>query len=1240
MIVRRFRLGLLATSCLCVVLAFACGIGQAATVHDYLSQITEVPAGPGVTIPGPFQQMESMTFDAGHLWVAERFTERTVPGEPTHYRVDEFDGSSDALISQFVTPVSLSLINGGGIAVGHATGTADLYAGASNASREAVVAVFDEGGTLQGEPWNGAGTPAGSFGGEVSDVAVDNSVILTDPDAGDVYVADGDQGVIDVFHPEAEGKEKYVTQLNSETTDEAFEPSRIAIDQADGDLIVTNLVGGNGKDWVVDVFEPAALGEYTLVHKIASTPSGPLDNRIFGVAVDGVSGEIYLIEGFVPAVIDQFSLSGTYLGRIVGTDSPGGGLLDVFSLTVDPESHDVYVADDRNNGKATVGSPAVKVFGPDVTVPDVTSEPPTNVGAGSAVLNGMVNPDKAGAASCQFVWGFTTEFGHTIPCSQTVAEGESSVPVQALLSGLEPDAQYCYRLEASNAGDLNPGEAWQDQCFTSKGPGTHIEAVSSVTAESVTFDAKIDPNGERTTYYFQYGTTSGYGSDSVSPPGDTVGSGKGDVEVSQHVQGLAADTVYHYRAVALSEVESGRVEEFDGPDQTFTTQRAGGALTLPDGRSWEMVSPPGKHGALFYGYEYSARGPLQSSLAGNAISYLASQPTEAEPPGYSNEVSVLSTRGTEGWSSQVIAPPHNEPTGVDVGELGQDYRFFSDNLSRAVMQPFGNFTQLSPEATESTAYLRTDYLNGDVSERCRTDCYQPLVTAANTREGAVFGEETNGKCGPKLVLCGPQFVAGTPDLSHIIVSSPVQLTSTPAITTPVEPGLYEWSEGHLQLVSILPSGEEGSAYLAGTSSEPDIFTAREGVGAPRAISTDGRRLLLVGDGHLYLRDVTSGETIRLDVPQDAPTGAESKEMVYRTASSDDSRVFFLDSGRLTSESSTSGEDLYEYNLNAPAGSRLTDLSVDKNGEEPAEVHEVMGASEDGSFVYFTAAGALTDGASSSGCFVDLEQETCNLYVHHDGATTLIGPAGPEEWVYRVSPDGRWLAFESDRDLTGYDTRDAVSGHLDLEVYLYNGSANKLTCASCNPTGARPDGIEYKGGLIGAGPLGGGRWVAASVPPQTDFAGGQHMLYQPRYLSDSGRLFFDSSDGLVPQDVNGTEDAYEFEPVGVADCSPASATFSGRSDGCIDLISSGTSPEESAFLDASETGGDVFFLTLAKLAPQDYDNALDVYDAHECTSAVPCYPSAPSPPPVCSTGDSCKAAPSPQPSIFGPDAGRP
>jgi hypothetical protein len=83
-----------------------------------------------------------------------------------------------------------------------------------------------------------------------------------------------------------------------------------------------------------------------------------------------------------------------------------------------------------------------------------------------------------------------------------------------------------------------------------------------------------------------------------------------------------------------------------------------------------------------------------------------------------------------------------------------------------------------------------------------------------------------------------------------------------------------------------------------------------------------------------------------------------------------------------------------------------------------------------------------------------------------------------------------------------------------------------------------------------------------------------------------------------------------------------------------LISSGTSSSESAFYDASVTGDDVFFVTTGKLSGADYDKGYDVYDAHVCTGVAPCVSESVGSP-VCSSGDSCKGAPSLQPEIFGP-----
>jgi hypothetical protein len=140
----------------------------------------------------------------------------------------------------------------------------------------------------------------------------------------------------------------------------------------------------------------------------------------------------------------------------------------------------------------------------------------------------------------------------------------------------------------------------------------------------------------------------------------------------------------------------------------------------------------------------------------------------------------------------------------------------------------------------------------------------------------------------------------------------------------------------------------------------------------------------------------------------------------------------------------------------------------------------------------------------------------------------------------------------------------------------------------------------------------GRWLAADVPAWTS------PFYQSRYLSNSGRLFFNGFDALVPSDTNGTSDVYEYELPGIGDCTAGSFSFSARSDGCIGLVSSGTSKEESSFLDASESGDDVFFLTSAQLSSQDRDAVPDVYDSRVAGG----FPESQAPP-ACE-GDACQS----------------
>jgi hypothetical protein len=246
---------------------------------------------------------------------------------------------------------------------------------------------------------------------------------------------------------------------------------------------------------------------------------------------------------------------------------------------------------------------------------------------------------------------------------------------------------------------------------------------------------------------------------------------------------------------------------------------------------------------------------------------------------------------------------------------------------------------------------------------------------------------------------------------------------------------------------------------------------------------------------------------------------------------------------------------------------------------------------------------------------------------------------------------------SNRRLTGYDNTDVneVEGkHADEEVFLYEASSAHVTCVSCNPTGARPNGVfdqrfagEGEGLVVDRAQIwvsqanpGVAHWLAGNLPGWTPlFINGS--LYQSRYLSDSGRLFFNSADPLVPEAAGptrketiagkeasvGVENVYQFEPNGVGNCTNPS--------GCLGLISSGTSEKESAFMDASANGNDVFFLTASPLLPQDKDLNFDVYDARVCTEASPCLPPVPPEAESCASAESCKPGSNPPPTFLPP-----
>ncbi len=1285
MIARKLTSVALALSCVVVALAFACGPALALDTHVFSFGFGGSGQGAGQL--------------ANPLGIAVNATTHDVyVADFGNYRVDEFSASGDFLrawgwgvadglpafetctltcqaglsgsgAGQLACPNFIAVDNSGGLSEG------DVYVGDNC---DDLVTKFDSSGNLI-STWgsdgqlNGATAPARPFG-SLAGIAVGSAGTLNVVNGNSEmfeFAQDGtfstdfdiaretpERGLSvdsagDFFKINSGGSVEELAGSNSDLGQVSSSSSaqNLTSDAATGDLYVNE--GDHIEQYVFPstgvVSEPdgstCTFGSFSGCGATDSFGSEILTSGD-GVAVDPSSGVVYAgdlvsgqISAFVPALLPDVTTeqaanvqpTSVTLNGTVNPDktqitdchfdygtSTSYGLAAPCEETVGSGTSPVSVTAnlqglapdtvyhfrlDASNAQGTNNRDRDMTFttlGP----PRIDSESAANITHTTAELRGQIDPFGYDT-TYHLEYGPSSSYGTSVPVpDMDIGSGVGDVPVGQSISGLRAGVIYHYRFVATSSRATIDGP---DETLTTI-PPVHIDGewVSEVASTSATLNAEINPLGTSTAYRVEYGTSTAYG-EALS---GNVGEGSSDVLVSIHRQDLQPSTTYHYRVTTINSL--GTVE---GEDHTFTTQTANGEIVLADGRAWELVSPADKQGVLIEPLGSSEEVEIQAARAGNAISYVTSQTIGEKPEGKTYLSQILSTRAGHGWRSEDVAIPYSVPReeiAENLFDAQPEYGLFSQDLSSAVVEPHSALFSPLPEAKERTLYLRDD-ANGT---------YVPLVNENNVPPGTKYGgrgsdEETGGVM---------HFLAATPDLSSVVFESAEALTPEAKEGCPQNgcgsypPNLYEWSAGRLQLVNIWPNGE----------TEPEGSLPHGPYLNAHVISNDGRWIVWRVGPTLYLRDMVDRRTVQIG-------GSDSPS--FQTMSSDGSRIFFLEDG-----------DLYEFNVD---DGMQTDLTANHGvAEADAGVQEFpLGASEDGSYVYIVAKGVLASGGVGG-------QD--NLYMLHDTGSgwttthvTTLSSEDEKDWdsggqggnldihkmTARVSPNGRFVTFVSSLSLTGYDNVDAVSGQRDDEVYLYDGVTGRLSCASCNPTGARPVGLFV--GLFNSGqsllvdPIGGvygDRWLAGSIPGWEGLPGS--TLYQQRYLSDSGRLFFDSPDALVPQDTNGLEDVYEYEPAGIGSCTGASVAFSEGSGGCVNLISSGTSSLESVFLDASESGDDVFFLTAARLTAADYDTGYDVYDAHVCSAEVPCAAEPVSSPP-CTSGDSCKAAPTPQPEIFGP-----
>jgi hypothetical protein len=606
------------------------------------------------------------------------------------------------------------------------------------------------------------------------------------------------------------------------------------------------------------------------------------------------------------------------------------------------------------------------------------------------------------------------------------------------------------------------------------------------------------------------------------------------------------------------------------PNEGF---RTGYSAALPDCRAYELLAPGVQPFFDTFGEEVNAK--LGEPIIGSELSTFASEASTTSglafystfaPPGSTTDGPFyLASRGPGGWSFKNLIPPQQTEETVLCLPYMADW---SANLERGVLAdgftvPFGKGTTCGADEPELVPGEPRGSQNLFLRDSS-TNSYQlidqaPLTGASSTA----------------------LYQGGSRDLGLVVFSEEAELTPG----APAGVDYYVWAGGSTdRLLTILPDGKLTEGAIADATSD---LASEKSPTYTHAIAPNGSRIEFTAEGDLFSRvhpdEAQSGFdevkqcdepskacTVQVDVSETAEPGGGG---VFQGSSGEGGElVFFTDENRLTSDSTavTGEPDLYEYNFSKPVGERLTDLTVDSNAGEHADVLGFVGNNESGSpgaFAYFVATGALAlnknsaSGTATSGA--------PNLYLAHEGTTTFIATLSVAEdscdWevpcmTARVSPNGRYMAFDSLEQLTGFDNLDARTSQPDQEIFLYDADANNLSCASCGKNGTAPT-------------------SPASIRlPEGNSAKPTNPLHLQRNVSNSGQVFFDTRNQLLGAARNGVSNVYEYE------------------GGELYLLSSGTAEAPSYFYEASADGGDVYLITAQALTEESNSVELAVFDA--------------------------------------------
>lgn len=789
-----------------------------------------------------------------------------------------------------------------------------------------------------------------------------------------------------------------------------------------------------------------------------------------------------------------------------------------------------------------------------IPLPDVgpTMNPITVKTGTTATFSGTIDPQGGlGVANCKFEYS-TDQLSWTAvnePSCSTLDPNGGPQAVSENVTGLSAATHYFVRFKAARVLDPSSAKTSAEQGFDTDAIAPTVTNVGAInpTDTTVRVAATIRPNLAATDYIIEYGTTPALGS-STAPV--SIGAGTTPLIVSQLLEGLGPNTTYHFQVTATNSAGS-----TSSPPDTFTTK-----LNPPStgGRSYEMVSPVDKNGgAALSGYNVVAAAP-----DGEALAFCTTSIFGAEPGMQSLLCAdYVSRRGATAWQTKSSSPRFCR---IDFGAPGGG------------TAAFGTQQQVNYSLNlDHAAFLQPE------NPGCQIDPLDPLAPLPQKN---LYRESLTPS--PNYQLLAPQYGearywASSDDFSHIVYTS--RGKQTPDAPAGSAYKVFEWDEGTLRLVSRDPAGNPFTT---------DSLALDDGV---NGVSADGERIFFRNEGsqfELYLRE---DATTTYDISASectASCGTDAND-VFLFATEDGSRALIRSAAKLTDDDNSTGlvdptsatfSDLFLYTHSADpdADTNLTLLSRDNEPADGgnADVQDVVGTNEDASVVYFAAQGQIVAGEPTAvGPKIyrwDLNGGSPTV----EYLATLNTSDAAENWQgdgvapenRQVTPDGQYL-------LVG--TKVALDPVADTDVTIDQyrwGQADGWVCVSCQAPGIPS---------VGDVPL------AYRINFPLDLARSQQRRI---VMSDDGqRIFFESVDALVPDDVNGEAGCPSLTSNGKT---PICKDVYEWHDGALGLVTTGTSnlPAPTMLLGASADGEDVFIYSDQKLVGWDSDVNGDIYDA--------------------------------------------